>query len=132
MIDISLPAEWFLNPNAIPLDPNVAKDWVTEIDWENLRLEPPPEVEPWVLDVMQEFVDLATNDPNVAPVLEWYLNFPAPGELLTYSVTVEIAEGITESMSEGYYDDWAFEAMVTYLYFTVDWGSFFDEYSSIF
>lgn len=132
MIDISLPADWFLNPNAIPLDPNYPGDWEFEIDWQNLQLEPPPEVEPWVLEIAQEFIDLASSDPNVAPILEWYLQFPEPTDLLTHSVTIEIAEGIGASMDSGYYEEWAFEAMVTYLHYTVDWDNFFDEYASIF
>jgi hypothetical protein len=133
MIDIYAP-EPFYGSEAIwmALDPSYSGDYEYEIDWENVDFDPQPTVEYWQVEIINDFYDLAENDPNVAPLLDWYESLPDPGGMVAEAVATQAIEGFIESAGSGYYDDWAFTAMVHYIYFTEDWDWFFDEYGSLF
>lgn len=114
------------------LDPNYSGGDNGPIDWDNLDFEPPQIFEDWQLDLIENLFDLIAEDPNVKPLLDWYSEIQAPGDLLTQVIEYQTAEGMIASANDGYYDDWIFSVQVEYIYHTTDWDRFFEDYAAIF
>jgi hypothetical protein len=121
------------NGQFLALDPNLPPEegGGYEIDWESLNFEQ-LRLEDWQIDLMEDVFEAIENDPNVQPLLEWYIEIESPGELVTEAVAQSMAEGMIESYNDGYYDVLIAELIWEYgsRFNNIDW--FFDLYDSVF
>ena len=107
--DFVFEVQHYPNPGAIALDPNPAP--ADPILWPE---EPP--FEEWQFHLVEDFADVISRDPNIAPLLNYYEQVVDHDSLLAQIIEDEIIEIFTQSIRNDGFIDFFRRAVIQLLF----------------